>query len=269
MKDDGKTQLQLLQVTLARLTPEALLRQCIAWLEAPEPVPHRIYLLRGAILQDAIQNSRLRSLLQEAHLCLAGGRELALASVLTQQSPPEILTTDKWLSLLLQWLAQHNRGVFYIGGHAEATQAWASLMRERYPGLPVEAQDGAFEKWGPENDRVLRAVARFRPALVLVGLGSPYQEEYVHAHASLFKAPLCIAIGPEAEQVTGLWPRGPLRTAAPDLPSVSTLAEPLARVGEALSHDVRQGVSLLQNAGVIWSSWRQKRRKSDEPPANS
>lgn len=287
---------RVLDIPVSTLSLADLIDQLWAWLDSTAPEPHRIYVVRGAVLQASRHNARLKSLLQEAHLCLPGGSEVVLAGGMefpdlgstvtagldalaerfgrsrtttdSEAALLSLLTVDTWLPSILQHLAAQRRGIYYIGGYARATHAFADKLRAGYPGLHVEAQDGAFEKWGPENDRVMRAVLKANPAMVLVGLGSPYQEEYVHAHASLLKAPLCVSVGPLAEESTGFWPEGPLegvvRASDPATGDESLLTSSISQLSKQLGR-ARRGIAALENAGVVLSSLRHRNRKDSEP----
>jgi N-acetylglucosaminyldiphosphoundecaprenol N-acetyl-beta-D-mannosaminyltransferase len=213
--------IRLLGVPIARLTRAALLDRFHAWIDAG--VPRRVYPIRSGLLL-------------EADLNLAAGEEIRVAARLTGQPVPERLAPDDWIDPLIALLASSGRGLCYLGGPPGAGQAWIDALRRRHSGLEAFARDGAFEKWGPENDRVVAAIVRARPAVVLVGFGSPYQEEYVHAHADLFQAPLSVAVGPLAEARSGMWPRGPL----PAGPLGDGL---LARIGGLLRGPVREAAA--------------------------
>lgn len=258
-REEQKVQIPLLNIPLTALSIDDLIGCLVRWLDeatpgqggsasSSPPAPRRIYAVRGATLVAAQRNSRLRQLLQEGDLVLAAGEELRLAARLTQGTSLPVLAPELWIDALLETLARRQAGVFYVGGAAGVAERWATGVSARYPGLKLTVQDGFFEKWGPDNDRVTRAILKAAPQVVLVGLGSPYQEEYVHAHAALFRAPLCISVGPLAETVTGQWPEGPVRVQHSGM----------ARAGSWLGTHAHRTAGQVGAADFLWQVLRQK-----------
>ncbi|MFM7203699.1 MAG: WecB/TagA/CpsF family glycosyltransferase [Myxococcota bacterium] len=163
-------------------------------------VPRRVYVLTAGALLEAERNVRLRQLLREGDLSLVG--EEGVARALRWSGGPRlpVLSPREFLPPVLRWLGSRGGKVFYVGGAPGVAERWAERMRGAFPGLSLVTQDGFGEKWGPENDRILRRIKGEAPQLLLVGMGSPYQDEYVHAHASLVRVPVCVAVGKVAEE---------------------------------------------------------------------
>lgn len=176
-----------------------------AWFEEAlqGQVPRRVYVLTAGALLEAERNVRLKQLLREGDLNLVGEEGVARALRWSGGPRLSVLSPRVWLPPVLRWLGGRGGKVFYVGGAPGVAERWAERMRGAFPGLSLVTQDGFGEKWGPENDRILRRIKGEAPQLLLVGMGSPYQDEYVHAHASLVRVPVCVAVGKVAEEGTG------------------------------------------------------------------
>lgn len=180
---------------------EQALDGIVAWFEQAfqAQVSRRVYVVRAGTLLEAERSLRLKQLLQAGDLNLVGEQAVSQALRWSGGGREAFVSPEQWLSPVLAGLAARGGKVFYLGGAPGVAEAWAEQLRQGFQGLKVVTQDGYGEKWGPENDRVLRRIRGEAPELLLVGLGSPYQEEYVHAHASLTGVPVCVAVGRIAE----------------------------------------------------------------------
>ncbi len=80
---------------------------------------------------------------------------------------------------LMELAVEKDLQVFHIGGKPGVGERAAGVLAEKY-GIRVAVQHGFFE---PEEEAgVLRQVHRLRPQLVLVGMGMPRQELWLHQH---------------------------------------------------------------------------------------
>ncbi len=66
-----------------------------------------------------------------------------------------------------------------------------------------------FERDEAENERILAAVAALKPDLVVLGLGAPKQELWIHAHADRLEAKVALCIGATIDFLAGEKRRAP------------------------------------------------------------
>ena len=45
------------------------------------------------------------------------------------------------------------------------------------------------------TDEVIRCINRSRPNLLLIGMGNPLQEQWIHRHRQRLEVPLCLGVG--------------------------------------------------------------------------
>ena len=69
--------------------------------------------------------------------------------------------------------------VYYLGGAPGVVDAARDTLHGRWPGVVIGGRDGYFEWGGPLEDEVLADIARFRPHVLLVGMGMPRQEVWI------------------------------------------------------------------------------------------
>ena len=95
--------------------------------------------------------------------------------------------------------------VFVIGQPQETLDAALDVIRGRCPGIQIHGRDGFFDKTagGEESLAVVDEINRHGTDLLLVGMGTPIQEQWVHAHAELIEAPVILTPGACMEYVAG------------------------------------------------------------------
>jgi N-acetylglucosaminyldiphosphoundecaprenol N-acetyl-beta-D-mannosaminyltransferase len=77
----------------------------------------------------------------------------------------------------------HRRGwrVFYLGSKAGVAQNGAEILRQKFPSLEIDFCHGYFDETtgSTDNEEVISKINRFRPQLLLVGMGMPRQEAWI------------------------------------------------------------------------------------------
>ncbi|MBE3598731.1 MAG: WecB/TagA/CpsF family glycosyltransferase [Limnochordaceae bacterium] len=100
--------------------------------------------------------------------------------------------------------AASGRPVVFVGGapgqpaasRLPVAQQAALRLRQRLPGLRVVAtHHGYFRPGSPEEEALLAAIEQARPALLLVGMGSPRQELWIARHRKRLAGAVRVAMG--------------------------------------------------------------------------
>ena len=152
----------------------------------------------------------LKSALNKADLLYCDGEGVRLAATLLGHSLPERITGAEFIWDLAHHLAEEQRSVFWVGGTPGTTERALQILAERYPGLAVAGADhGFFAKDGPETDAMIARINAASPSLLIVGMGTPIQEQWVTRHRERIHAPVVWCIGATADFVTGVQTRGP------------------------------------------------------------
>lgn len=108
--------------------------------------------------------------------------------------------------LLLEKMAEAGKSVFILGGKPGVADLAAEKLGERLPGLRfVGTGDGYFQDVGPVIEKINAAA----PDLLLVCLGAPKQEKWMHAHAAELYVRLMIGAGGSVDIYAGTVQRAP------------------------------------------------------------
>lgn len=149
---------------------------------------------------------RLSRFLKGVDLCYCDGEGIRLGAKLIGEDLPERLTGADWIWDLAA-LAEGRWKIAWIGGEPGVTIHAAEVLQARHPGLEVLCEHGFYR-----NDRYPEIVAKinaFEADIVLVGMGSPLQEQWAEDWRSQLDAPVVWCLGATADFVSGKVDRGP------------------------------------------------------------
>jgi N-acetylglucosaminyldiphosphoundecaprenol N-acetyl-beta-D-mannosaminyltransferase len=155
--------------------------------------------------------------------------------------------------------------VFLLGAGPGVAIRAASAIAERYPGVePVGCLSPpfGFENDPLENEKILGAIAAAAPHVLLVGLGAPKQELWVHRHADRLEARVALCAGATIDFLAGEKARAPRWMRQSGLEWLHRLATEPRRLAGRYS----------QNAWgfprLVWREWREQSiasRQATEP----
>lgn len=121
------------------------------------------------------------------------------------------VTYVDWVPALMAEAATSGWRVFYVGGKPGVADRAAEVLRERHPTLAIEVRHGYFDHTpgSADNADVLFAIEQFAPHVLMVGLGMPRQEHWVHAHRERITANATLLAGAALDYVAGAVPTPP------------------------------------------------------------
>lgn len=117
--------------------------------------------------------------------------------------------------LMLEFCAATDaRGLrhFFYGGAEGVADTLAARMQERFPGLVVAGTYcPPFRPLTPEEDAdVVARINSARADVVWVGLSTPKQERWMHAHRHLLEAPVMVGVGAAFDMHSGRLKQAPV-----------------------------------------------------------
>jgi len=147
---------------------------------------------------------------QDVSLSLADGMPLIWASSILGCRLPERVAGSDLLMPLLEMAARRKWKVYLLGGAPGVAAAVAAMLTERM-GICVTGWDDsriASDGSDPNGVSVKRA-AEAKADLILVGLGPPKQELWIHRAASATDPAVALAIGASLDFLAGKFKRAP------------------------------------------------------------
>jgi N-acetylglucosaminyldiphosphoundecaprenol N-acetyl-beta-D-mannosaminyltransferase len=116
-----------------------------------------------------------------------------------------------WIHPLMARAAREGWRVFILAGRPGVARRGADALRRQHPGLIVETASGYFDTWqeGSENAWMVERVNRFRPHLLLVGMGMPLQEAWIAQNHERLEANVILNVGGLMDCIAGDIPTAP------------------------------------------------------------
>ncbi|MDW8055077.1 MAG: WecB/TagA/CpsF family glycosyltransferase, partial [Anaerolineae bacterium] len=131
-----------------------------------------------------------REALRSADVVFCDGVGVRLAARWLGTPLPARFTPPDWIDQLGRLCLAHGRSIFLLGSTATSVARAAAALRQRVPGLVVQAHHGYFDKQGAENEAVIAEVNAAQPGALLVGFGMPLQELWITANRARLNAAL-------------------------------------------------------------------------------
>lgn len=161
------------------------------------------------------ENEALRDAYSEAHMVLADGHPIVWASHLLRQPLPERVPGSE---LVPKLFTRFNAGggklkVFLLGAAPGVGQRAAENMKLEWPRVHTVGTYSpplGFEKSQEETEIILEKISECKPDVVVVGLGAPKQEIWVHQNYHLIEAKAAFCVGATIDFLAGEKKRAPV-----------------------------------------------------------
>jgi N-acetylglucosaminyldiphosphoundecaprenol N-acetyl-beta-D-mannosaminyltransferase len=108
---------------------------------------------------------------------------------------PERMTLPDWSERLFALANREGWSLFFLGAETGIAERAAHRLQARYPNLTIHTHHGYFNVENEENDGVLAEINRVNPTLLLVGMGPPRQDLWIHANYTRHHVPMTMAVG--------------------------------------------------------------------------
>jgi N-acetylglucosaminyldiphosphoundecaprenol N-acetyl-beta-D-mannosaminyltransferase len=157
-------------------------------------------------------DEKTRNLYRQADLCVADGMPLVWAAWLQGQPLPGRVAGSSLLGRLAARAAAEQRSLYLLGGTESANQRAAERMQARHPDLRLCGRSSPTVGSPPEDEEIRRLadeLVPLRPDILLVGMGSPKQEQLIRALRPLLPRTWMIGVGVSFSFLAGEIRRAP------------------------------------------------------------
>lgn len=169
---------------------------------------HQVVTANPEILDNATRTPALHALINRADLVTADGQGVLLAGRILGTPFPARVTGIELAEALCRESAARGLSLYFLGAEPGVVDEAAANMRAQYPGVQiVGTHHGYFRKEGPAA--VLADIQQTQPDIVLVGMGSPYQEHFIDEELRAIGVPVAIGVGGSFDVLSGRVERAP------------------------------------------------------------
>jgi N-acetylglucosaminyldiphosphoundecaprenol N-acetyl-beta-D-mannosaminyltransferase len=170
---------------------------------------HAIFIANAHTLNVASEEPRYRAVLNSATKVFADGTGARWAARLRGVRLKENLVGTDLVPQLFQATADRGYRYFLLGADAHAIERAAQACIRDYPGWKLAGFHHGYIE-GDRASEVIEQINAARPDLLLVAMGNPRQEIWIHTHQTQLRVPVCIGVGGLFDHWAGNLQRAPL-----------------------------------------------------------
>jgi N-acetylglucosaminyldiphosphoundecaprenol N-acetyl-beta-D-mannosaminyltransferase len=230
------------------------IEQLQAWCAAPRAAACR-YVVTPNVDHLVILKNRadLREAYEEASLVLADGAPLVMASRWFGKPLPERVAGSDLVPQLFAASAAAPIRLFLLGAASGVAEIAADRIHGTWTGIDVVGTYSppiGFENDATENERIFTAISAVKPDLLIIGLGAPKQELWIHKNRHRVGAKVAICAGATIDFLAGHRRRSPLWMRRVGLEWLHRVASEPRRLAGRYARDAWEFPQLL------WREWR-------------
>ena len=203
-------------------------------------------------------HAELRRVYDEAHLILADGLPIIVASRLLKKPLPERVAGSELVPLLFAAMpAERQLRCFLLGAGPGVAERAALRIQRQWPGVRVVGTYSPpfdFENDESETQRIVETLAAAEPELIVVGLGAPKQEIWVHQHHRQLPAKVALCVGATIDFLAGEKPQAPVWMRRTGLEWLYRMISEPRRLTKRYAKDAWVFPQL------VWREWRSQSR---------
>jgi len=157
------------------------------------------------------RNEAFRDVYAKAKVILADGAPIVLASRLLGSPLRERVAGSDIFPLLCSRARDAGLRVMLVGGGEGVARTAADRLRERFPGLEIDAfgPSYGFDKSPEDCAEIVDRINLFRPHLLFMGIGAPRQEFWISKFQESYHPCVSLGVGASIDFEAGKIKRAP------------------------------------------------------------
>ena len=170
--------------------------------------PAQICFVNADCINVTYRDEEYRRVLADADFVFADGVGMKIAGKVMRQPLRDNVNGTDLFPRLCMALAGTNKSVFLLGGRPGVAEAVGRWITTHFPGLRVGGtRDGYYRPH--EEPAVIEQIAESGADLLLVALGVPQQDKWIHTHLHQIGCKVVMGVGGLFDFYSGRIPRAP------------------------------------------------------------
>ncbi len=167
---------------------------------------HMLFTPNPEFVLLAQKDSEFLHILKQADLVVPDGIGIVYASKLTDVKLSERVAGYDLVQAVFENIAKTDKTVYFLGAAPGVAELASKEMTKKYPGLRVVGfHDGYFK----DSEPIIKEINQVSPDILLVGLGAPKQEKWIHENLDRINAKLFVGVGGSFDGMSGKVVRAP------------------------------------------------------------
>lgn len=163
---------------------------------------HPVYTANSEMIMAASKDSQFKDILNAGDMVTADGAGVILASKILGLDLPQKVSGIDLVRAMLPVAAQARIPFYLLGGKPGVARDAARNMERDYPGLDIRGYSHGYFTAGEEKD-IIDDINRSGALILLVALGAPRQENWIHKNRDILKPRVCIGVGGTLDVFSG------------------------------------------------------------------
>lgn len=144
----------------------------------------------------------LRSIIDEAGLITADGIGIVMVSRLMGGHLPERVTGYDTLLKLLDSGNQKKWSFYFLGADPLTNEKVCEVIGNKYPDILIQGRHHGFFNQN-EEAKIVGEIGTLKPDILVVALGTPFAEKWIHNNKSKLNAKIAIGVGGSLDVIAG------------------------------------------------------------------
>ena len=175
--------------------------------------PFHVVTANPEIVMNAKRNRKFRILVKEADMVTADGIGVVIGSRILKQGIPERVAGADLIKGIWTKRGEEKKRtkLFLLGAKEESVSVAAKNVQEQYPHIDVVGyHHGYFQPGSDTEAEIVKTISTLQPDMILVGFGSPRQEEFISTYKNDLRAKVLIGCGGVIDVLSGTVKRAPV-----------------------------------------------------------
>jgi len=179
-------------VYINNITMQEAVEKIREWLGADSI--NAVYTPNSEIIMQAQRDPELKSILNNAGMLIPDGAGVVLASKILRTPLKEKVSGIDLVKNLFKTFSGKNVGFYILGGRPGVAEIAAVNIMEEYGKVKIKGYHNGY--FSPEEeDRIVDLINQSGADILLVGMGAPKQEFWIHRNMYRLSCKVCIGVG--------------------------------------------------------------------------
>jgi N-acetylglucosaminyldiphosphoundecaprenol N-acetyl-beta-D-mannosaminyltransferase len=197
----------VLGVTVDRLTPDTLIKQVLAL--NPGDKTATVMYANIHVLNTSRREQDLRQILNSADIVYCDGSGVRLGAWLLGHRIPPRMTGADWMEQLCAACAGRGTSLYLLSSRPGVADRAAEALQAQCRGLNIVGTHHGYLQEPAVSAAAINAINAARPHILFVGMGTPIQERWISDHRHEIEVPVVWAVGALFEFIGGFQIRAP------------------------------------------------------------
>jgi N-acetylglucosaminyldiphosphoundecaprenol N-acetyl-beta-D-mannosaminyltransferase len=170
-----------------------------------------IYFVNADCLNKSIRDKTYFQILKQGDYIFADGSGIKLGCKIMGQEVLDNVNGTDLLPRLCDLAVKNDFSLYLLGAKPGVAAKMKMNLEKHYPGIKILGeQNGFFDKNSNVENQIIQSINDLQPDILLVALGVPSQEKWIHEHKKNLLPKMIIGVGGLFDFYSGNIPRAPV-----------------------------------------------------------